>query len=160
MTKGLFFEPAGTYPLDLRTYEHGKEPFSLNVERPGIVCVRKTFVDLGDPTGYRWAMKYLGDWDHWLKLCESPWFSEALNGWIKELEIKIRSEAIVRLVEISGSGTPQAISAAKFLATLEYKKQPNGRGRPSKSEMSAELKHLTQLAEEEQEDYERIRLVK
>ncbi len=155
-TKSLFYEVHMGMAHEVRTVE--KPPFTLNIVKPGYICARTTFVELGDPTGYQWAMRYLGDWTHWQKLMQCKWFVEAYNGWVQELETKARSEAIIRLQEIAASESPQAISAAKYLASLEYKK--SGRGRPSKEEVAGELKKAIEASEMEREDYERIRAIK
>lgn len=147
---------------DLR-HKHTTTPidpiFSLYQKRPGLICCRDTFIELNDPTGYKWAMEYLGSWEHWNILMKSTWFVEAYNVWIAELEMKIRSEAIIRLQEIANGDSSQAISAAKYLATLDYKKA-SVRGRPSKEELKGEMARLVKLTSEEQDDYERIRVVK
>lgn len=154
-TKSLFYEVWLTYPQELKVVE---PPFTLYADRPGMINARKTFVALNDPTGYKWAIEYLGDWEHWLKLIECSWFKAAYEHWVAELETKLKSESVARLSEIANSESPQAISAAKFLSSLDYKKSP--RGRPSKSEQNAELQRLTTIATEVNNDYERIRLVK
>jgi hypothetical protein len=75
---------------------------------------RKVYVAAGDPTGYKAAMELLGDWEHWLLIIKSPSFSPHLEQWNKELEVKLRSEAVAQLVK--QSKLPTGTAAAKWLA--------------------------------------------
>lgn len=154
LTEALFYE---------RVFDRAKdrlicEPkFSLYDNRPGLINCRTTFVDLRDPTGRKWALAYLGDWNHWLRLMRCPWFREAYDTWISELNLQLKSEAIAVALEImKGENGAQALAAAKFIAGEEYNK--SGRGRPSKAEITGELKRATQVIEQEDEDLKRIGL--
>ena len=148
-TATLFYEMWVDLLVQNRVYD---PVFSLFEDRPGLINARKTFVELGDPTGYKWAIQYLGDYRHWQRLIKTKWFQEAVAAWTAELEVKQQSEAIQKLREVASGETSQAVVAAKYLATAEYKKAP--RGRPSKSEVAAEAKKMA----EEDEDAKRIGL--
>jgi len=131
--------------------------FDLYDERPGLINCRTTFVDLKDPTGRKWALTYLGDWNHWLRLMRCQWFREAYEVWIAELNLQLKSEAIAKALEImGGENGAQALAAAKFIATQEYDKST--RGRPSKQELDGELKKAAQALSIEDEDLARIGL--
>lgn len=154
-TGALFHEEAQGTTADF-------EPlFSLTVERPNRICARKTFVSLGDPTGYKWAMMYLGDYEHWKVLLKCRWFRAAYEEWLNELKVKIRSEALDTIRLIASEGLPaQSLVAAKYLASFEWEKA--SRGRPSKAELQGELKRAAEVLKVEDDDMERIglRLVK
>lgn len=127
--------------------------------QPGLICFRTTFVEIGDTTGYKWAMKYLGDWQHWQKLMVYPWFREAYDHAVRELYTKLRSEGVDKIREIANApDSKSALPAARYLAELEANLNKGGRGRPSKEEVSAELKNAAKLIEAEDEDMERIGL--
>lgn len=154
LTEALFYE---------RVFDRAKdrlicEPkFSLYDNRPGLINCRTTFVDLRDPTGRKWALTYLGDWNHWLRLMKCPWFREAYDTWIAELNLQLKSEAIQVALEImKGENGAQALAAAKFIAGEEWEKHT--RGRPSKAEREGALKRATQVIEQEDEDLKRIGL--
>jgi hypothetical protein len=135
------------------------EVFSLYGDFPGLINCRRTFVELGDPTGYQWAIKYLVDWAHWNKLIKYTWFRGAYDVWLAELKTKLQSEAIQRLQEIAASGSSQATAAAKYIATFDWEKTSTKRGRPSKQELSTELKRVAAIVEAEEDDARRIGLV-
>lgn len=152
-TAVLFYEKWRT------TLEPAMDPvFSLIADRPGLINARKTFVEEGDPTGYKWAMKYLGDYDHYVTLCRASWFQEALEVWQHELKMRLRSEALDKLREVASGDTSQATVAAKFIASWEWEKQ--SRGRPSKEELKGELKKAALVLQETDDDAQRIGLVK
>lgn len=131
--------------------------FTLYEDRPGLISARKTFVAMEDPTGRKWALTYLGDWEHWLRLMKAQWFRDAYDVWISELNEHLKSKAIAKILEVMKSENgAQALAAAKFIAAEEYKK--SGRGRPSKAELQGELKRAVQQLEVEDEDLERIGL--
>jgi len=133
--------------------------FCLYDDKPGLINCRTTFVALGDPTGYKWAMKYLKDYEHWKQLMKCSWFEEAYICWNNELKQKIRSRALDKIQDIADNGLPaQSLVAAKYLASFEWEKNP--RGRPSKEELSGELKRQVKALEEEEDDFKRIGLVK
>lgn len=153
-TKQLFYEQWNLLVINERVI---KPLFTLYKEKPGYISGRKTFVELGDPTGYRWAMKYLGDHEHWLYLQRAAWFREALGIWQAELEIKQQAEAIEVIRDIALSGdSKSALPAARYLAEQGWKKARAGR--PTKTTIDAELKKAVRERTEEDDDAERINL--
>lgn len=152
-TQSLFYDMQATVPKDRWVIT---PIFSLYEERPGYICCRTTFVELGDPTGYKWATKYLGDWQHWLRLQKCPWFVEAVEHWREELSVKIESEAVDIIKGIAAAEGKSQLPAARFLAELDKRK--TGRGRPSKAEVDAELKRQVKVQSVEDDDMERIGL--
>lgn len=82
---------------------------------------KKEYVEICDPTGYRAAMALIGDWAHWQLLANNPIFKEHLEEWKKEVETKLKSEAIeeLRTQATLATGT----SAAKYLAEKGYAKK-------------------------------------
>ena len=133
--------------------------FSLYADKPGLINCRKTFVALRDPTGYTWAIQYLGDWQHWLKLIKCKWFAEAYDIWVEELKNLLRAEALERIADIASSQSPQSLNAAKYLAGFEWEKKAGTRGRPSKADLDKELHKQAELLKDESSDFERIGLV-
>lgn len=81
----------------------------------------KRYVEIGDPTGYAAAMELVGDWEHWNVLKNNPTLKPYFAQWDKELEIKLRSNAILSMVKHSKSDKGQA--SAKWLAEAGFKGQ-------------------------------------
>ena len=155
MSKQLFFETSVTNGEEVRVID---PPFTLNREVEGKVCFRRTFVEMEDPTGYKWAMKYLNSWDHFNHLLKSHWFLREYERAVDELKTKLKIRSIEIIKEIAQGGSAQAYQANRYLASGEWEKAATGRGRPSKEEMKGELaKAVRQLSDEDQ-DAERIGL--
>lgn len=158
LTKSLFYEKWTLYTIEQRG--DNKPAFTLlGKDIDGLINAQRTFVELNDPTGYKWAIQYLDSWPHFLVLMKCGWFKEAFDEWVAELEVKLRSESISKLRDIAASGTPQAVAAAKYLATLDYKKVGGSRGRPSKEELVGELKRQARHQQDSVDDAKRIGLV-
>lgn len=153
---GMFYTKALFKEYSQQTLSEIDPVFTLQVERPGFICARTTFLAEGDPTGYKWAMKYLGDWHHWKKLMNCPWFREAYDVWMEEFKASLRAEALDNIRAIASGGSSQALAAAKYLATYDWEKAT--KGRPSKAEIAGELKRQVRMMEEQDEDAERIGL--
>lgn len=154
-TRSLFYDFVVDTPIDQR--QDFKPPFTLYDRKPGFICARDAFVELNDPTGYKFAMKYLGDYEHWKTLMKAKWFQEAYDVWMNELKMKIRSESLDVITKIRDEGQPaQALVAGKYLASFEWEK--SGRGRPSREELTGELKRQAKILSAEEEDAQRIKL--
>lgn len=89
---------------------------------------RRIYVEIADPTDYQAARVLIGNWDHWEALAANPRFKEHLELWRKEVEVKLRSEAIEHLRK--QARTDKGTAAAKWLA--ERGEAPAKRGRPVK----------------------------
>jgi hypothetical protein len=75
---------------------------------------RTIYVDIADPTGYEAAKVLIGNWDHWQALVNNQRFAAELEKWNHEVEVKLRSQAVLQLVKQSRG--PQGTTAAKWLA--------------------------------------------
>jgi len=134
--------------------------FTLGEDREGFINARKTFIEEGDSSGYKWAIKYLGDWEHFVFLSERDFFKTALAKWRNELNLKMTAEAIDRIKAIAESDDKQALVANKYLAERPWEKVGSTRGRPSKAEIQGALKQAVKIVEQEDEDMARIGLLK
>ena len=155
LTRLLFYESATGVPLKERTITPG---MSLYGGRDGLIDAKAEFVSLRDPSGYKWTQKFLeGDIRHWKKLLECSWFKEAYALWLEELETILKVEALDKIQEIAKTKSNQTFQAAKFLAQEGWKQKPEStRGRPSKEEISGELKKAVNVLTEVDEDINRI----
>ena len=111
---------------------------------------------------YEAAMKLVGSWNHWNKLCTNNSFMNGskevqtwsgLKQWREEKEIKDRATMYSLLKIAAATGN---VNAQKVL----FEKDKVGvRGRPSKAQVEAAAKEAAQHEEFIQEDLKRIRLV-
>jgi len=119
------------------------------------------YIRLKDPTGVKAAQLYLDGYSHFEYIMESsPWFKEAVERWNRELEATFRAEALERVRELaeSAAGEAVALAANKYLANLDYNKEPKAkRGRPSAKEVEGELKRQAHRDTSLASDYQRMK---
>lgn len=77
------------------------------------------YIASNDPTEYKAAMTLIGDWEHWVFLRTSRGMRDIVDGWARELEIKLRSAAISSMIKVSVTEKGQA--SAKWLAEAGFK---------------------------------------
>lgn len=156
-SKQLFYETWRELPVDQRL---GDPPFSLTLERDGLICFGKEYIADGDPSGYKTSTRLLGDFAYWKHLLRAGWFRDAVEQWNEELDAKLKAEALDKIREIAKGDDAKALAAAKFIATQEYKKSGGAkRGRPSKEEVLGKLEEEARNERDLQEDAARIRLI-
>lgn len=108
----------------------------------------EVFVEICDPTEYAAALELAGSWAEWnrMKLCW-PGFKKYIEVWTDEVEIKIRSQAVMETIKQAKN---KDSSAAKWLAEGKYK--PKIAGRPTKAAIERETKiQATAYSENEDE---------
>lgn len=153
-TSSLFYEET----IKNQMSERATDPiFSFN-GREGLIDAHSTFIALGDPTGYLWATTYLKSWDHFLQLLKAKWFRSEYDKWTEELKIILRQKAVEKIKEIATGDSSQALAAAKYIASAEWEKSTSGRGRPSKSDITGELKKAAEAAASDNDDAQRVGL--
>ena len=148
------------------TAQKTREPlYTLHHDKPGLINFRRVYVELADPTGYKIANKLLEDYSHWQMLMKQPWFREAKELWDQELDAKLKSEGLeaIRMFAdgIEGVAPAVQLTAARYLADSAHRKTKAApRGRPSKEEVSGELKREATESSDMAADLARIRSIK
>jgi hypothetical protein len=137
---GLFYEKVGAdktgvlYTLKDRDHE-------------GYPSLYRLYMEMEDPLEHRFANTYLESWEHWVMLNECTWFKPFIERWRSELELKIKTKALLNIRLEAEAGTSNSYQANKFLLSGGWREKedtPKGRrGRPSKSEI---LKAADELA--------------
>lgn len=117
--------------------------------------MRRLYLEVGDPTEYQFATKYLLGWKHWLRICENKALRKHVDDWRFELEVKLRSMGVAQSIKQAKGGTWQA---AKWLADRGWDQR--GAGRPSKEDIEHEKKVRAAIADEFEADFARLKVVK
>lgn len=107
---------------------------------------RATYVAVADPTDYRAAMVLIGNWEHWQALLTSKPFVEHLEQWRREVEVLLRSEAIVELVKQSKGS--KGTMAAKWLAEAGFVKRDKRDKKNREDDESTEREAKSKVAED------------
>ncbi len=129
------------------------------VDHEGYPSLYRLFMEhcILDPTEYTFAKKCLDGWNHWARLCECTWFQEYLTKWRRELELAVRSRALVNIIHESRTASKNSFMANKFLLEGNWK-QDRKAGRPSKDDIRKEAYEQVSQARKVSEDAERLGL--
>lgn len=158
-SKQLFYEQWIQLPIDQRVIEPA---FSLHVKRDGYTHLGKEYVNDCDLSGYTTSTRLFGDFGYWKHLLKAGWFREAVAIWDEELEAKLYAQGLKKIRELANSEDKSALTAAKYLANREFKRNAQGpkRGRPSNEEVEGRLKQEAESKSDLESDAARIRLIK
>jgi hypothetical protein len=102
---------------------------------------------------YEFAMDVFGSWDHWNHLHQSS-LKGMLQGWRDELTVKLKAEAIKKMIAASKENSAVGINAARYLADEGY--LPKKVGRITKEEKLREIKLAAGVRDDLATDMERL----
>lgn len=136
LTQGLFIEFQNSEDTAPYTFKE----FDVHKNERTYVSFSSVYLDSADE--YEAAMRLVGSWKHWQKLCSLKWFTEGLPqfNWegIESLRLTMnardRSLAKRKLIEATEAGN---VTAAKSL--LEGKEPTKKAGRPVKGVQEEEF---------------------
>ena len=148
LTQSLFLEVG--YNTDFAVYTQKDEDYEYN----GVVypSLKKLYLAHEDPTEYDFACTYLLGWEHWQRICRNKMFKKMVENWREELELKLRSQAVRDIIELSTGD--KGFQAAKWLADKGWDKR--GAGRPSKEDIERETAVQSKLDQEYSADVVRL----
>lgn len=149
LTKALFYE--------MNITDRGDAIYTLKREDVGeYKSLYKLYMQEADPTEYRFANKYLEGVEHWERMCESGWFQPYVEQWRRELELKIKSESLARLLEkAKDKSGKDHYTVNKFLLEKGWKEKST-KGRPSKEEIKKEGERIALMSQKVREDAKRL----
>ena len=148
LTQSLFLEVG--YNTDFAVYTNKDEDF----EYKGKVypSLKRLYLEHEDPIEYDFACTYLLGWNQWQRICANKVFSKMVDEWRMELELKLRSQSVRDVLNISTSD--KGFQAAKWIAEKGWDKR--SAGRPSKLDVERETKVQAAIAEEYSADVARL----
>lgn len=150
LLQGLFFEqsPNPDTPIyTLKDHDHR-----------GLPSLYRLYMETDDPTEYFFATVYLDGWDHWERLCKSPWFKPYVERWRKELNVRLKARALLAMREEAASTEGKnRFAANKYLLDNGWEEEKkNPRGRPSKQEVEQEATRLAEESRTIEHAFERV----
>lgn len=119
---------------------------------------KKVYLEAADPTEYRAAMEICdGSWEQWLRLQEWDHFNDTiLNHWRSELEVKMRSDAILGIVKDSkNDDSKKQVDSCKWVAEGKWKGS-RGPGRPTDKQKNLNKKTEDNILSIVNKDTERL----
>lgn len=116
LIKGLFLETALDHDKALYTLRREDREAVLSDGTTRLLpSIRRLYLETMDPTEYDFACKYFEDLDHWELVSNSPFLSEHVASWRKELKVRIRSEAYKQIAQEAFMGGRNSFQANKYL---------------------------------------------
>lgn len=114
--------------------------------------LKKLYLAHEDPTEYDFATTYLLGWQHWQRIVRSKLFIKMIGEWREELELKLRSQAVRGIIDLSLD--EKGFQAAKWIADKGWDKR--AAGRPSNADIDRETKIQSKINEEYNADVVRL----
>ena len=143
----LFLERPGSDGLAL---------YSLKNKDVGdIPSLYRLYMEAEDPLEFTFANTYFEGWEHWSLLCSSDWFKPYIAAWRRELELKIKSEALARLRKDAAGGSKSSAMSNRYLLDGGWKDKP-AKGRPSKAEVKRAADEQAEALKQLEDDLTRI----
>lgn len=125
-------------------------------ETHDLIKFHDVFVEQEDLTEYRAALILVGSWKEWESIKRNwPAFNSHIIMWKEEIVIRLRSQALEKLVTLAKGNSSQAASAAKWLAEEGWSKRA-GKGRATKSETQRQSMEIAAAAAETKSEEERM----
>lgn len=149
ITQSLFLEIGYNYEMAIFTLKDEDH----EVDGKVYPSLKRLYLECEDPGEYEFATTYLLGWAHWQRICENKAVAKHIAEWRYELELKLRSKAIKSI--INKTSLEQGINAAKYIAEKGWDKRKAGR--PSKDELDAEKRMMSDLDSQYMADIDRIR---
>lgn len=154
LTQALFYE------TNLSGDRHQCRYTLKDHDHKGLPSLYRLYIEANDLTEFEFAKTYFENYPHWEHLCSANWFKPYIERWRKELELKIRAQALKEVQKVAASKDHKAAyEANKFLLNGAWKteKKPS-RGRPSKSEITKEAQIIAEEVNRLEEDAKLISL--
>lgn len=156
-TIGLFYELCGADKSKCLYTIYEKD---RKVGTTTYISLKQRYLEMEHIPGfeYEFANKYLGGWNHWLRLQNATKsLSDMIQEWKDELEIKLKARSARAIINTSFEESPTAFHANKWISDKGWIPQ---KGRPKKADIQREAKIAAGVEKEISDDLERIRLIK
>lgn len=148
LTQGLFLEIGYNTQYAVYTLEDEDKTYKGTL----YPSLKKLYLKAGDPTEYTFAKAHLLGWQHWRRLNENKALAIHFDDWREELEIAIRSEAILGIIDDSAEDS--SFQSKKWLADRGWVKEKVGR--PSKQERERDIRVNERVSDALMADVERM----
>lgn len=131
-------------------------PDAVPISSTELEELHSLYLRVADPTEYRFAVRAFEDWATWeAEVAKDP-LKSVIDRWRRELEVKLRSEALQRIMDVAGNeGTRDSLQANRYLLEANFSNK-NKVGRTTKDAIAKEAQKLVDRQSSIQEDYKRL----
>lgn len=148
--KGLFFEQT---PADKSTVVYTLK----DQDHEGYPSLYRLYMETNDPTEWRFATTYLDGWEHWEMLCRCTWFTPYVERWRRELQLRLASQSLARIMAEAKTNSKESFVANKYLLERGWMpKDSNKGGRPSKDSIRQAAHQIASEGQQVASDFERL----
>jgi hypothetical protein len=148
-TKGLFYEQTlsdkSSVVYTLKDHDH-----------QGYPSLYRLYMETNDPTEYRFATEHLDGWEHWEMLCSCTWFQPYVSRWRHELELRMKSEALARIMREARTNSKESFTANRYLLEKGWEPKKSQAGRPTKDQVRQAAHDIASTQDRVSGDFERI----
>tara|TARA_X000001382_G_scaffold129998_1_gene123490 strand:+ start:1960 stop:2469 length:510 start_codon:yes stop_codon:yes gene_type:complete len=89
--------------------------YTLKDEDNEFPSLRKLYLQEGDITEYKFAVKHLYNWDHWVHLRDLEWMRPLVLKWRKDLDVKLKSDTLHKIILLSFEEGSTGLAASRFI---------------------------------------------
>lgn len=148
--KGLFFEETSS--------DKSSVIYTLkDSDHLGYPSLYRLYMEANDPTEYRFATQHLEGWEHWDKLSQCTWFQPFVTRWRKELQLRLASNALARIIAESKATSRDSFTANRYLLERGWMPKDSSKGgRPTKEAIRAEAHSIASNARQITADFDRL----
>jgi hypothetical protein len=114
------------------------------------LSLKKIYLEMEDVGEYEFATTIFVNWGQWERICANRIFTKIIDGWRRELEIKMRGKGIAKMIK----GADTSITAAKWVADRKW--ADRGAGRPTKEDVDYRAELEASVRDEFKSDVVRI----
>lgn len=152
LLKALFWEEMGS--------DKSSVVYTLkDQDHEGYPSFYRLYMEIDDPTEWEVSQQLVDGWEHWEMLCNTTWFKPYIERYRKELELRMKSKALVRIRAEAKAATKESFNANKYVLEKGWEPkadQKNGRGRPSKEEIKKAANEIAATESRLTADFDRI----
>lgn len=156
LTSGLFYEFNDSKPETvLYTLDAQDRDLTDNPRYGKIVkSIKSAYLEMMDVAEFDFANKYFYDYRHWRMIKESAWFKDSYAMLREELEAKLASIAVSKMMEQVNAGAAGHQTLA-YLANKGYLEKDKV-GRPNKKAVEKQAKEEVARKTKEQQELDKL----
>ena len=149
-TRALFFEETGadksTVVYTLKDQDH-----------LGFASLYRLYMESNDPTEWRFATSHLDGWEHWEMLCQCTWFAPYIARWRRELQLRLASQALARIMAEAKTNSRESFVANRYLLERGWMPKDSSKGgRPTKEAIRKEAHQIASESQQVASDFDRL----
>jgi len=143
LTQSLFYERVNSVHKPCAIYSLKDKDHTVDgVVYPSLFLL---YMAMDDPTEYLFATEYFASYEQWETICNTQWMKPIVERWRKELDLRMKANALIRIRSEAKTNSREALAANKYILERKWDQtEANKRGRPSKDEIKKAANEIAQ----------------